>query len=774
MKKILTFLSLMLCLFATAQEVTDTMYIYRNDNIIERIPVSKIDSVVFVAPKAPAVPETPTVAYEAIDLGLPSGVKWATCNVGASSPEEYGGYYAWGEIEEKDDYSWDTYRWCNGSYASMTKYCTDDSFGTVDNKILLDPEDDVAHVKWGGSWRMPIEAEQDELRNNCTWTWTTLNGVNGYEVTGPNGNSIFLPAAGYRNGTEVYHRGYFGCYWSSLLGSNGGYNAFYLYFDGSDYDWNYSDRYIGLSVRPVCGGTTVPVESYTVSVSSNGNGVVSIEGTQESSVTVSTGASVTVVATPADGYKFIGWYIGESDTPVSTDAAYTFTVTADIVLLAKFELIESSSTTYEAIDLGLPSGLKWATCNVGASSPEEYGGYYAWGEIEEKDDYSWDTYRWCNGSYASMTKYCTDDSFGTVDNKILLDPEDDVAHVKWGGSWRMPIEAEQDELRNNCTWTWTTLNGVNGYEVTGPNGNSIFLPAAGYRNGTEVYHRGYFGCYWSSLLGSNGGYNAFYLYFDGSDYDWNYSDRYIGLSVRPVCGGTTVPVESYTVSVSSNGNGVVSIEGTQESSVTVSTGASVTVVATPADGYKFIGWYIGESETPVSTDAVYTFTVSANVALVAKFESFVEFVDGHGCVDLGLPSGLKWATCNVGATSPEESGVYRIWSATTYDWGNNWRMPTKDDFQELINNCTWSWIMQNGVNGVEFTGNNGNRIFLPAAGYGSGSTLYEFGSAGFYWSSTYYNSLNSYPLLFNHNGCSVTDYMSREYSLSIRLVFSEN
>ena len=538
MKKILTFLSLMLCFFATAQEVTDTMYIYRNDNTIERIPVSKIDSVVFVAPKAPQVPETPTVAYEAIDLGLPSGVKWATCNVGASSPEEYGGYYAWGEIEEKDDYSWDTYRWCNGSYASMTKYCTDDSFGTVDNKILLDPEDDVAHVKWGGSWRMPIEAEQDELRNNCTWTWTTLNGVNGYEVTGPNGNSIFLPAAGYRNGTEVYHRGYFGCYWSSLLGSNGGYNAFYLYFDGSDYDWNYSDRYIGLSVRPVCGGTTVPVESYTVSVSSNGNGVVSIEGTQESSVTVSTGASVTVVATPDSGYKFIGWYIGESDTPVSTDATYTFTVSANVALVAKFEAEESADSGnlngHDYVDLGLPSGLKWATCNVGASSPEEYGGYYAWGETEEKDDYSWSTYKWCNGTDDSMTKYCTKASYGTVDNKILLDPEDDVAHVKWGGSWRMPTKAEQDELRNNCTWTWTTLNGVNGYEVTGPNGNSIFLPAAGCRYGTDVGSRGESGGYWSSSLSSIYSYYAYNLHFVDSYYYWSHHPRYYGQSVRPV------------------------------------------------------------------------------------------------------------------------------------------------------------------------------------------------------------------------------------------------
>ena len=229
------------------------MYIYRNDNVIERIPVSKIDSVVFVAHKAPAVPDVPeTPVYEAIDLGLPSGLKWATCNVGAAKPEDYGGYYAWGEVEEKDDYSWSTYRWCNGTYDSMTKYCTSASYGTVDNKTVLEPEDDVAHVKWGGEWRMPTQAEREELLNNCKWTWTNLNGVNGYQVTGPNGNSIFLPAAGCRMGTEVHNRGSNGYYWLSSLVSESDRDAYHLYFYGSYYTWNgCHNRFGGRSVRPV-------------------------------------------------------------------------------------------------------------------------------------------------------------------------------------------------------------------------------------------------------------------------------------------------------------------------------------------------------------------------------------------------------------------------------------------------------------------------------------------------------------------------------------------
>ena len=205
-------------------------------------------------------------------------------------------------------------------------------------------------------------------------------------------------------------------------------------------------------------------------------------------------------------------------------------------MVAKFEAEESADSGslngHDYVDLGL--SVKWATCNVGASSPEDYGGYYAWGEIEEKDDYSWNTYRWCNGTEDSMTKYCTRASDGIVDNKSILDPEDDVAHVKWGGTWRMPTNAEQDELRNNCTWTWTTLNGVNGYQVTGPNGNSIFLPAAGYRNGAGVYSIGGLGYYWSSSLSSNYSNYAYRLDFNDSSYDWYSYYRYYGLSVRPV------------------------------------------------------------------------------------------------------------------------------------------------------------------------------------------------------------------------------------------------
>ena len=266
-----------------------------------------------------------------------------------------------------------------------------------------------------------------------------------------------------------------------------------------------------------------------LTICSAGNGLVSFKDMSGTSRIALNGSEVTVVATPDVDCDFIGWFIGDAETPVSTDAEYTFVVEEDITLIAQFSI-----PVGEAIDLGLPSGTKWANMNVGASAPEEYGGYYAWGETEEKINYDWSTYKWCNGSYDTQTKYCTSSSYGTVDNKTVLDPEDDVAHVNWGGSWRMPTLDDQKELLNNCTWKWTTQNGVNGYTVTGPNGNSIFLPAAGCRYDAGVYGRGSYGYYWSSSLYSYVSDYAYFLCFYSGDYFWYYNSRCFGQSVRPV------------------------------------------------------------------------------------------------------------------------------------------------------------------------------------------------------------------------------------------------
>ena len=368
---------------------------------------------------------------EAVDLGLPSGTKWASWNIGASSPEEFGGYYAWGETETKDSYYWNTYSHCDGRY-DLLHDIGDNIAGT---------EYDVAHVKWGGSWKMPTKFQLAELHECCTKMWITQNGVNGLLFTGLNGATIFLPAAGGKE-FELGGVGTYGMYWSSNPDKEKRYEE-YAYIYEVEQNW---PTYDCISYR--CDG-----------------------------------ASVRAVITPElPGFN--------PQYPV-----------ADVV------------------DLGLPSGTKWASWNVGASAPEEFGGYYAWGETEVKNKYDWGTYLHCDG---------TEESCHNIGQNIA-GTNYDVAHVKWGGSWCMPSFDQFYELELLCSITSTIQNGVFGSLLIGPNGASIFLPYNGYRQDGGLEYRGWFPCYWSS----SENHNATAMGFggnigDGSDY------RYRGFSVRPV------------------------------------------------------------------------------------------------------------------------------------------------------------------------------------------------------------------------------------------------
>ena len=182
--------------------------------------------------------------------------------------------------------------------------------------------------------------------------------------------------------------------------------------------------------------------------------------------------------------------------------------------------------------------LYWSKSNLGKEglcpNPEDFGVYYAWGETEVKLDYSWSTYKFGSSSDGPFSKYNTNEASGTVDNIIVLEEADDVAHVKLGGKWRMPTDAEWAELLEKCTWVWMEQNDVNGYEVTAPNGKSIFLPAAGFRYNTASYDIGSSGFYLSSSLNSDYPYTARYVYFISNDMSRGSSGRYYGRSIRPV------------------------------------------------------------------------------------------------------------------------------------------------------------------------------------------------------------------------------------------------
>ena len=413
-------------------------------------------------------PWWPYAVPDIVDLGLPSGRKWASFNLGATKPEEYGYLYAWGETDpfERDR----VYKWYKDNL--LTKYCTGSEYGYLgftDGKTILEPEDDAAHVNLGEKWRMPLVEEIQELLTECSWEWTQVNGINGRKVTGPNGNNIFLPAAGATAaGCDL---GVYGYYWSSSLATEYPRQALGLGFDevtGVCQEW--FQRAAGLSIRPVYDdGSIVP------------------------------------------------------PTPVP-----------------------------DPVDLGL--SVKWASFNLGASKPEEYGDYFAWGEVEpyyisqnpltwkegKESGYAWRSYRWCFNSEDSMTKYCTGSPYGSfgnngfTDNKTVLDPEDDAANVNLGGKWRMPTDAELTELREECTWEWISINGVNGYKVTAPNGDYIFIPAAGFRDGTGRSYAGSRGGFWTSSLKTDYPSYAFGVYFASSFVSSSTSTRCCGQSIRPV------------------------------------------------------------------------------------------------------------------------------------------------------------------------------------------------------------------------------------------------
>lgn len=449
--------------------------------------------------------------HEWVDLGL--SVKWATCNVGAKTAEEYGNYYAWGETKPKDEYSSDNSVTYNQSISDFSG----------------NPQYDAATANWGGDWRMPTEAEMDELESKCTWEWIKQNGVRGYKVTGPNGNFIFLPAAGRWSHTSFTDGscGYTYYLSSTPDSSTSNYMAFLKFDSGSQGVLYGNFRDDGCSVRPV--REWKDGETPSVGVSVNSTDITAVVNTY--------------VSSPISEITARGFYWGTNPNPTEADnnvvlenttgsiAKVTANLTPNTTYYVKAYAANSSGTSYsevvsfttlaesaftDYVDLGLPSGLKWATYNVGASTPEEYGNYYAWGEVTPKTEYT----------------PSNSETHGVPLTDISGNPQYDAAAANWGGDWRMPTSSEMQELRDNCTWVWLLQNGTMGYKVTGPNGSSIFLPAAGYRSGSALNLEGIYGYYWISA--PNGSNSAYDLYFDSYFHSGDFHDRFYGHTVRPV------------------------------------------------------------------------------------------------------------------------------------------------------------------------------------------------------------------------------------------------
>ena len=245
---------LFLAVISTQLALAQKMVVTMTDNQVIKYDVSKVKHVTFEEAEV----------HEWVDLGLPSKTLWATCNVGANSPGEYGDYFAWGEttgyMGNKTYFGWSNYKYCKGDMSALTKYCTDGATfgynGFADGKTVLAPEDDAATVNWGNDWQIPSWEQWMELfdGSNTSPKLTTINGIKGWKLTSnSNGNSIFLPVAGYRDETTLCNAGSYGSYWSRTLCESNNPYAYMMDFwvtsiGGGMVD---TDRYAGRSVRPV-------------------------------------------------------------------------------------------------------------------------------------------------------------------------------------------------------------------------------------------------------------------------------------------------------------------------------------------------------------------------------------------------------------------------------------------------------------------------------------------------------------------------------------------
>ena len=458
--------------------------------------------------------------HDYVDLGLPSGTLWATCNIGADKPEDSGDYFQWGNtepyvpdsimVEGKMLYADKRVRQLAEKYPEaerrevmsankmMTdKHCTKDKDkwvyskyyadmpkGIVDNHMELDLEDDAAYAVWGADWCTPSMEDYLELRLYTTHKDTILNGTAGYlltsNISGFKDRSVFFPAAGSFDGycTEKdLRRNKRGLYWSRSVG------------------------------RDTYGATTVLNFNYWPFALPGkfGSGLIS----SSYHIRTSYGSVRSVLRKKRSDYE------AERMERIFETNRYD---TCGI------------KNGHEYVDLGLPSGTLWATCNIGADKPENDGNYFLWGEtkpcvIDGRSKTS-SIYKHAAGVKDSLTKYCTNARYGKVDLKTELELEDDAAYTNWGSNWRVPSEEQIKELLDydNTDQLLTTRNGVFGCLFTskrsGYVGKSIFLPAAGSVDGILTLHKGMYTSnkYWTRTLAyyKAGSTHAFCLFFSSN------------------------------------------------------------------------------------------------------------------------------------------------------------------------------------------------------------------------------------------------------------------
>lgn len=659
-----------------------------------------------------------------VDLG--TGILWAVKDLGAENEYDQGSFYAWGEVEgNKPDYTWETYRF-GKSYDSLVKYYHD-------RKFILDDEDDAANIILGSGWHIPSVKDWDRLLNECDWVEETINGTPGRRAIGKNGNSVFFPYCGGASGTSILPSTTSALYWSNELSSN-------AYISEYGRIWNsILNLAAGMKIRPV---KDMKVDSFsmdchdlTIKLDSKAEIPISASQSPLSATSLRWSSDNEDVAIVSCGIVLgvgVGKTIIRATSPEGTCSdACTITV---------------NEWTYpEAEGISLGTGLEWASWNLGATSPEELGDYFAWGDITHKSCFDKSTYQLYDDE-GHIRSYS--ESSGT-----LLE-EYDVATKLWSNGWRLPTREEVQLMIDYCSIVSGEMNGVDGYYITGRNGNSIFIPYVNYKEGywTPSIQSGIqtgpntYSSWWSNLWTSSISFSEAYSTFvpeavtfipDTPPYVYNYLE-YKGLNVRPVRSVWARDYELYIhrlrleTGESFSGLGpvldIISYESRDESIASVDERGYVTA---HQDGET---WIIASTERGGAKDSC--------LVVVKPWEYPVA-----EAVDLGLS--VKWASWNVGATNEGETGDYFSFGQAEHhyknyyqypqdlfdlylmgksselkedhdvahvQWGEGWRLPSKEEYEELLDKCTQEPGIVNNVPGTYFIGPNNNRIFFPILG----------------------------------------------------------
>ena len=618
----------------------------------------------------------------------------------------------------------------------------------------------------------------DDVNNFSMEEWSQMEAV----------GAVFLPVAGVRIGTEVSQVDESGYYWSTdiLTPEDGAremwFGRMYIYYNpgigGS------AGRHVGYSVRLVSrsdnagGETTGSMPSVTTGIASN---ITSTGATLNGNVTSDGGVTVTargfIYGISADNLSQTAQSgsgsgsFNKTLTDLSPSTTYYYKAYATNNLGTAYGEVrsfttESAATTgtangHEWVDLGLPSGTKWATTNVGAENPEDYGDYYAWGETEPhysvsgindtawldgyENGYDWSTYSYCNGNGNTLTKYCNNGGQGNegfTDILTTLERIDDAA-ANWGEGWRMPTQTEIQELFDNCSHTWTIQNGINGYLFTGPNGNSIFLPTAGYRRGSGLYDVSSYGGYWTSSLYTSYPNNAVDFYFSINGYGIGHLSRDNGHSVRPVLASDNT---------SDNTSFTDTRDGITYSTVTI--GSQIWM----AENLRYEGDIpLGSTTSSTTAYRYYPNNNSSNVATYGYLYNWPAAMNGASSSSSN-PSGVQ-GICPNGWHLPSSAEWIQLSDAL----GNH-------DAAKLAGNADL-WPSGCSITNSSYFGTSGFNA-LPAGSY-NGSYA-DFGGNTSFWSTTENDSNNAVRRTINsYNTNLYNDNANKICGFSVRCVKNE-